>query len=198
MKKSWSPQYKSRFYMNPVFWIIGVIVVFIICLVLYCITKETLSFGGLPLYAGYCYCAYLEKKRWDVDGYSVITIDSGSRMIIFDNKIRIPFHTIADVSLHVEEPPEKIWLMQSRRLTVDVKDFNGFFEFNLKSGDKITFPVQFRNEAADIIETLRDNGFAIFMSDSDKYDVTGMYEIAYFLIFLGPVVLWFLWKMFLR
>ncbi len=196
MKKSWTPQYRSSILYNPFFWGLGLVIVFIVCLVLSCIIKDVAVFGFLISYIYLCYMAYLERKRWDVGGYSILTLDSDSRLIIFDNKVRIPFRAITGVSLYVEEPPPRSW--GHRGLKEHVNEFNGFLEFCLQTGDKITFAVQNREKTHDIIETLRDYGFAIYMSEADKYDVTGMYQIAYLLIFVAPVILWYLWKSFLR
>lgn len=197
MKKSWSPQYRCKLLFNPLIWGIFICIAACVSLVMYMITRESTAVIFVVGAVYICYCAYLERQRWEIDGYRTISLDDETKMIIFDNKINVPFRLVDRVVLNVEEPPEPTW-MTRRKINEKINDFNGFFEFYLKTGEKITIAVQFRTEAQDIIENLRDCGVIVQMSESDKYDVTGMYQLAWNLIWIVPAVIWFLWKLFIN
>ncbi len=197
MKKTWSPQYRCKLLFNPLIWGVCICIAACISLCLFFVVKNTSALFCLALAVGYVFWAYMECKRWDVGGYRTISINSISKIVTFDNKINIPFQAIEKVQLNLEEPPKPIWITR-RKFYQEINDFNGFLEFCLKTGEKITIAVQFRHEAQDIIENLRDCGVVVQMSESDKYDVTGMYQLAWNLIWIVPAVIWFLWKLFVN
>lgn len=193
MKKTWTPQYRGKILYNPIFWVILLLVTFTVNLILYALIKDASVFIIFIIVAYYVYLFYLDLKRWNVGGYRSITVDSQLKMITFDNKINIPCQFIEKVELHLEEPPEKAWFT-GRKLTDYVNEFNGSLKFTLKKNEELSIAVQFRGDAKEIIEALRDCGIAINMSESDKYDLTGMYQIAWYLMIIVPMVIWYLFK----
>ena len=197
MEKSWSPQYRSNLFFNPLVWVIGFIIAVLVCLVLYCIFKESLIFIGVVVYLGYVIVAYFERKRWEVNGYRTITIDRLHRMVVFDNKVKIPFQAITGVTLKVKEATDSVFT-DGNNIYYNMLAFNGFLEFSLGNNEKISFAVQFRHLANEIVEALRDCALPVSASEAAKYEINGMTELAYVLLILGPIILWYLWKMFLR
>lgn len=192
MKKTWSPQFRSKLLYNPI--LLGCVIVFLVIVTILHNRTEGFVFL-LFVIAGVCYW-YHKNKAWDMGGYRTITIDKDNRMVIFDNNVRIPIRAIEEVGLIIEEPPRRIF--NTRDIPYNINEFNGFLDFTLKTGEKINFSVQFRNEAQDIIENLRDCGLPIEMSDVAKCDITGQYQLAWVLITCVPALLWFLWKLFIN
>ena len=172
MQKSWAPQQRSCWYYNPFLLIIVGIFSFIFAGILYIFNKLEVSLGVIGCYCFYIYWVWEELKRWDVNGYRVITVDTGNALLVFDNKLKIPFRAVSEMNFSVCSPPERVWWLRSRHEWFNnLNEFCSFLEIKTMFGERISFAIQDRLQAQDIIKYLKFCGFKIYMTSFDENDL---------------------------
>ncbi len=185
---SWSPQMRSRWYYSQLLLIITGIIAFLIVIFGLSMKNIEIAVFFAGLYIAQLVWRCVELGRWDVSGYRTMTVDRVKQLLIFDNKYRIPFGAVAEMSFDTLPPPERPWLFRDRMDWLEhLGEFNSFLAITTKSGEHISFAIQDRLDAQDIIKYLKVCGFNIYMTSFDEADLKRSW-ISYIFIIIGVFV----------
>lgn len=189
---SWSPQMRSRWYYSPLFLIILGIIAFIFVIVGLCTKHIELIIFAVGLYILNLFWVSSELGRWEVSGYKTITIDRTSRLLIFDNKIKIPFSVVSKMNFDTLPPPERPWWLRDSKTEWlnHIAEFNAFLEIITKSGERVSFAIQDRFDAQEIIKSLKLCGFDIYMTTFDETELKRSW--VNYIFFISTLIIIFL------
>ena len=194
---SWSPQVRNRWYYSPLFLVVVGIIVFLFVVFGLCMKSIELVIFVVGLYIAQLVWVWVELGRWDVSGYRTMTVDRAKQLLIFDNKFKIPFSAISEMSFDTLPPPERPWWFGDRMDVFEhLGEFNSFLEIKMKSGECFSFAIQDRFDAQDIIKCLKLCGFNIYMTSFDEADLKRSWINYIFIIITVFVIVSFLVKLF--
>lgn len=194
MRKSWSPQLKSVILLNPVLWIIAGIILFIFVFFGYSVTHNLEIFILFVLYLAAFYMIWSVCRSWDMGGYNSITIDTDNRMFIFDNKVKVPFSAVEDISFEKVPAPDLPWfflIIPQVGASINLLIYNSVVQIKLKGCEMITFSVQNKSDAQDIVKHLQLCGFDVYMTELEEDELKGNLTSLLYLL-AGLFCLWWI------
>lgn len=168
MKKSWKPQVRSFFINRVPFWIFMFFVTVIICCYFYSVNNVKYLIYAVLIYFGLALSDYYYVKRWNKGGYEKITIDTGKKLIIFDDKVVIHFKNIVNIEYIIENNPNIPLLFRKDIYDngrIDILKINAELLIQCSDGNFIRYAIQNKFAAKGILKTLKKSGFNVDITD---------------------------------
>ena len=174
MKKSWKPQVRSFFIYRIPFWIFAGIVS--ACTGLYFYKPDDFRITALIaiIYVCSLITAMMVANIWHADGYKKITIDTGKKLMIFDDKLKIPFKNVRSIEYIIENNPSNPLLLRSDIFfdngRINLFKINARLIFCVYGYKEIDFQVQNKIAAFNILRTLKKCGFEVTKEDNRTFN----------------------------
>jgi len=168
MKKSWKPQVRSFFVNKVPFWILMFFITVTVCIYFYSVNNIKYIIYSALLYAGLVLSDYYYVKRWNKGGYEKITIDTGKKLIIFDDKTVVHFKNIVNIEYVIENNPNIPLLFRKDIYDngrIDILKINAELLIQCFDGKFIRYSIQNKFAAKGILRTLKKSGFNVGVTD---------------------------------
>lgn len=107
-------------------------------------------------------------KDWDMGGFQKMVIDTGTRVVIFDDKVKLNLANVERVRIELDERPTMFWFFAMGRQYKEL--VNGELIFKLESKANTVVNIQYKKDVKKIVSIIRQLGLPCRIQNEDFLD----------------------------
>ncbi len=143
------------------------------------------TFIYIPFFLIILYHIFLYRptlKYWDMGGFQKMVIDTDTRTVLFDNRVKLKLENVERVRIELDERPTMFWFLALGKQYKEL--VNGEVLFRLSTGANTVINVQYKKDIKKIASVIKSMHIPCRIQNEDFLD-EGVPTYVWYLMVLG-------------